>query len=79
MLLRNPRQSAAGETDRRTFGFPGVAKELPFHRIKALAGREKPVTAEVAHDDTRRLRENFDDVSVRHFTIPRPLRSSARG
>jgi hypothetical protein len=56
------------EADRCALGFAGIAKQLSIDRIEAMRGREEPVAVRVRvpHDNSRRLRADFDDVGVRH-------------
>ena len=63
-LSGNQLHVATGEPDRRALGFAGVAKQLAFERIETVASGEKPVTVRIAHDDSRRLRRDFDNVGV---------------
>src|SRR6266702_3421459 len=50
-----------------TLGLARIPKQLALQRIEAVRGREKPVTFRIPHHDSRGLRTDFDDVSVRHF------------
>lgn len=62
--LCNQRQSTICKPDRGPLGLAGVAKQLTFYPVEAVRGGEKPVAAGIAHDDSRSLRADFDDVSV---------------
>src|ERR1700681_1046472 len=66
-LLGGQRHAAGHEASGRELGLPGVAKQLAFQWIEAVGGGEKPIAVRVSHHDSRRLRSNFDDVSVRHL------------
>jgi len=63
-FLRNQRQPTVREPKRGALGFAGVAKHLAFYRIELVGGRKKPVALTIAHDNSRGLRTDFDDVSV---------------
>src|SRR6202171_2691532 len=65
-ILRGSRQGALGEATSRTLGLARIAKQLTFHRIEAMRRCKKAITIWIPHDDSRRLRSDFDDVSVRH-------------
>src|SRR6266851_2255089 len=66
-VLRGQRHAAGHEAAGRALGLAGVAKQLAFQRIETVGGGEKPIAVLVSHHDSRRLRSNFDDVSVRHL------------
>jgi hypothetical protein len=65
-VLRGWRQLTIGNATRRLLGLARVAKQLAFQRIETMGGREETITAGIAHDDSRRLRADFDDVAIRH-------------
>jgi hypothetical protein len=64
---RCQRHAAGHEAAGRVLGLAGAAKQLAFQRIETVGGGEKSIAVRVAHHDSRRLRSNFDDVSVRHL------------
>ena len=65
--LRHQPEIAAGELERCALGLPRIAKQPAFQRIEAVGGGEETITAGIAHDDSRRLRRDFDDIGVGHF------------
>src|SRR5437899_2227035 len=73
-VLRGWRQLTIGKATRRLLGLARVAEKLAFQRIEAMGGREETIAAGLAHDDSRRLGADFDDVGVRH----RPTSDSVR-
>src|ERR1700676_473157 len=60
-------QVTVGEPDRGPFGLAGIAKQLAFQRIETVTGCKEAIAVRIAHDDSGRLRADFDDVGVRHF------------
>src|SRR5713226_2988537 len=64
--LRGWRQLTIGKATSRPLGLARVAKQLAFQRIEAVGSSKETIPAAIAHDDSRRLRADFDDVSVRH-------------
>ena len=67
VALCNQLEIAAGQTNRRALGFPRVAKQLAFQPIEPVGGGEEAIASGIPHDDSRRLRRDFDDVGIRHF------------
>src|SRR5258705_9661621 len=78
--LRGQRQAAVGEPSRRALGLAGVAKQLAFQPIETMGRGEEAIAVRIAHDDSRRLRTDFDDVGVRHCpaSIPNSGRQRSR-
>src|SRR5271166_1213601 len=44
------------------------AKQAAFELMEGLGSCEKTVTTRIAHDDTRLLRSDLDNVAVGHYT-----------
>src|SRR6478735_7529237 len=74
--LRGWRQLTIDNATSRLLGLARVAKQLAFQRIEAKGGREETITAGLAHDDSRRLRADFDDVGVRHCPASESVRAN---
>src|SRR5258705_2099547 len=74
--LRGQRQAAVGEPSHRALGLAGIAKQLAFQPIETMGRSEEAIAVRIAHDDSRCLRADFDDVGVRH--CPASIANSGR-